>query len=129
MNSTRTRRLCIVVLLSIVLHFSNSAFAQEPSSDIDKRVDAILSKMTLEEKITYIGGINDFFIRPMPRVGIPEFKMSDGPMGVHDYGPTTAYPAGIALAATWDTELARCVGAMIAMTLAPTAFLSFSAPE
>jgi len=113
MNSTRTRRLCIVVLLSIVLHFSNSAFAQEPSSDIDKRVDAILSKMTLEEKITYIGGINDFFIRPMPRVGIPEFKMSDGPMGVHDYGPTTAYPAGIALAATWDTELARCVGAMM----------------
>src|SRR5215467_10504719 len=113
MNSTRTRRLCIVVLLSIVLHFSNSAFAQEPSSDIDKRVDAILSKMTLEEKITYIGGINDFFIRPMPRVGIPEFKMSDGPMGVHDYGPTTAYPAGIAPAATWDTELARCVGAMM----------------
>jgi beta-glucosidase len=36
--------------------------------------------------------------------------MSDGPVGVHDYGPTTAYPAGIALAASWDTDLARRVG-------------------
>ena len=36
--------------------------------------------------------------------------MSDGPMGVHDYGLTTAYPAGIALAASWDTELAERFG-------------------
>src|SRR5207245_4471358 len=32
------------------------------------------------------------------------------PMGVHDYGPTTAYPAGIALAASWDLDLAKRVG-------------------
>ena len=36
--------------------------------------------------------------------------MSDGPMGVHDYGLTTAYPAGIALAASWDAELAQRFG-------------------
>jgi beta-glucosidase len=36
--------------------------------------------------------------------------MSDGSMGVHDYGETTAYPAGIALAASWDADLARRVG-------------------
>lgn len=36
--------------------------------------------------------------------------MSDGPMGVHDYGLTTAYPAGIALAASWDRDLAHRVG-------------------
>ena len=113
MKSTRIGRLCLVIVLSVLSHLSLTAFAQQPSPDIDKRVDAILSKMTLEEKITYIGGINDFFIRPVPRVGIPEFKMSDGPMGVHDYGPTTAYPAGIALAATWDTDLARRVGTMM----------------
>jgi beta-glucosidase len=39
--------------------------------------------------------------------------MSDGPLGVHDYGPTTAYPAGIALAASWDVDLARRVGEMM----------------
>jgi beta-glucosidase len=36
--------------------------------------------------------------------------MSDGPLGVHDYRPTTPYPAGILLAASWDTALARRVG-------------------
>ncbi|MGA7925267.1 MAG: glycoside hydrolase family 3 C-terminal domain-containing protein [Candidatus Sulfotelmatobacter sp.] len=77
---------------------------------MEKRVDSILSKMTLEEKIEIIGGINDFFTRPNSRLGIPALKMSDGPMGVHDYGPTTAYPAGIALAASWDTELAERFG-------------------
>lgn len=83
------------------------------AADVDKRVDSILSRMTLEEKITYIGGINNYFIRPVPRLGIPELKMSDGPLGVHDYGPTTAYAAGIALAASWDTDLAQRVGAMM----------------
>jgi len=79
-------------------------------ADAEKRADSILGKMTLEEKIEIIGGINDFFTRPIPRLGIPTLKMSDGPMGVHDYGLTTAYPAGIALAASWDTELAERFG-------------------
>ena len=113
MKLTRIPRIaCAIVLVGVVWITTSAAFAQ-PQSDFDKRVESILSRMTLEEKITYIGGINDFFIRPMPRVGIPELKMSDGPMGVHDYGPTTAYPAGIALAATWNTDLAQRVGAMM----------------
>jgi beta-glucosidase len=66
--------------------------------------------MTLEEKLTLIGGIDDFYIRPLPRLGLRSLRMSDGPLGVHDYGPTTAYPAPILLAASWDTELARRVG-------------------
>ena len=69
-----------------------------------------LSKMTQEEKIEIIGGINDFYTRPIPRLGIPSLRMSDGPMGVHDYGLTTAYPAGIALAASWDVDLAQRIG-------------------
>ncbi len=90
MKLTRIPRIaCAIVLVGVVWITTSAAFAQ-PQSDFDKRVESILSRMTLEEKITYIGGINDFFIRPMPRVGIPELKMSDGPMGVHDYGPTTA---------------------------------------
>jgi beta-glucosidase len=85
---------------------------QRPSSaEIEKRVDALISQMTLEEKITLLGGVDDFYTRPIPRLGIPSFRMSDGPMGVHDYGPTTAYPAGILLAASWDAGLAHRVGA------------------
>lgn len=103
------RSLAIALVLILVIQ---SAIAQvTPSStDVEKRVDSILSKMTLDEKLEIIGGINDFFTRPNPRLGIPSLKMSDGPMGVHDYGLTTAYPAGIALAASWDRDLAHQVG-------------------
>jgi beta-glucosidase len=83
---------------------------QVSGTEVEKRVDAILGKMTLDEKLTIIGGINDFYIQAIPRLGLPALRMSDGPLGVHDYGPTTAYPAGISLAASWDTELARRVG-------------------
>ncbi len=60
-----------------------------------------------------IGGVNTFFTHPFPALGIPSLKMSDGPLGVHDYGPTAAYPGGIALAASWDVDLARRVGDMM----------------
>jgi beta-glucosidase len=79
-------------------------------ADVEKRVDSVLGQMTLDEKIAMIGGVNDFYTRPIPRLGIPSLKMSDGPMGVHDYGLTTAYPAGIALAASWDVSLAERFG-------------------
>src|SRR5713226_1653431 len=97
-----------IVLLSIV----QAVIAQATPSKmgVEKRVDSILSKMTLAEKIEIIGGIKDFYTRPIPRLGIPSLRMSDGPLGVHDYGLTTAYPAGIALAASWDTDLAERFG-------------------
>jgi beta-glucosidase len=87
--------------------------ATKSQGDPEKRVDTILGKMTLEEKIEMIGGVNTFFTQPFPGLGIPSLKMSDGPMGVHDYGPTTAYPASIALAASWDVDLAKRVGEMM----------------
>jgi beta-glucosidase len=97
-----------VVLIFFLLGFS---VAQTTApADVGKRVDLLLSKMTLEEKIELIGGINDFYTRPISRLGISSLRMSDGPMGVHDFGLTTAYPAGIALAASWDTELAQRFG-------------------
>ena len=102
------------LLVAVVLLFLGQvtiAQAPLPKADVEKRVDSILSQMTLEEKIEIIGGTNDFYTRPIARLGIPALKMSDGPMGVHDYGLTTAYPAGIALAASWDTALAERFGA------------------
>ena len=82
----------------------------DASQPVEKRVEELLSKMTLEEKINYIGGTNDFYIRAIERLGIPAIKMSDGPMGSRNDGPTTCYPGGIALAATWDRDMARQIG-------------------
>ncbi|HET6931021.1 MAG TPA: glycoside hydrolase family 3 C-terminal domain-containing protein [Candidatus Acidoferrum sp.] len=108
-------RLGVIVLAAMLLQAIVTAQNAQPRADIDKRVEALLGKLTLDEKILLLGGINDFFTRPIPRVGIPSLKMSDGPMGVHDYGPTTAYPAGIALAASWDEDLAKRVGVSMGM--------------
>ncbi|HLN95287.1 MAG TPA: glycoside hydrolase family 3 N-terminal domain-containing protein, partial [Flavobacterium sp.] len=83
---------------------------KNPKAPVDDRVNDLLSRMTLEEKIDYIGGQDDFYIRGIERLGLPKIKMSDGPVGVRNYGPTTAYPASILTAATWDTELARRLG-------------------
>jgi len=111
MKRTRTSSRAFAVAI-VFLCMAQVGMAQAVSSktDVEKRVDSILGKMTIDEKIEIIGGINDFYTRPIPRLEIPSLRMSDGPMGVHDYGLTTAYPAGIALAASWDVDLAERFG-------------------
>jgi len=69
--------------------------------------------MTLEEKIDYIGGFQDFYIRAIPRLGVPAIKMSDGPIGLRNDGPATTLAGGIALAATWDPELVERAGTVL----------------
>jgi beta-glucosidase len=81
--------------------------------EVERRVDAILDRMSLAQKIDMIGGVDGYYIRGYPDFGLPPLKMADGPMGVRNYGPATAMPGGINLAATWDPALARLVGEQI----------------
>lgn len=57
-----------------------------------------------------LGGVDGFFIRGIPRLGLPPLKMADGPLGVRNFGPATAMAGGIALAATWNPALAERMG-------------------
>jgi beta-glucosidase len=82
---------------------------------IKDRVNDLLQRMSLEEKLNLLGGTG-FATKPIKRLGIPEIKMSDGPLGVR-WGKSTAFPAGIAMAATWDTSLIFQVGAAIGREL------------
>ena len=75
-----------------------------------QRAAELVSKMTLEEKLSYIGGIDGFYIREIPRLGIPRIRMADGPQGVRNDTKSTMYPCGIAAAATWNRELAYAYG-------------------
>jgi beta-glucosidase len=77
---------------------------------VEKRVDGLLAQMSTADKLRLIGGTRGFYTQAIPRLGIPELKMSDGPMGVRCFGLSTAYPAPIALAASFDTSLARRIG-------------------
>ena len=106
-----TKRILLPFVLLVLIAGASVAQTVASRSDaVEGRVDQLLSQMTLEEKIDYIGGSHDFYIRAIPRLKIPTLRMSDGPLGVHDYGPTTAYPSPISLAAAWDTDLAKRVG-------------------
>jgi beta-glucosidase len=96
--------ICVLLTFLIAL-----PLAGQPAES-DKKIDDLIGKMTLEEKIDFIGGYQDFHIRPIPRLGIPQTNMADGPVGVRNYGPSTAYPAAINLVASWDTLLAQRVG-------------------
>ncbi len=91
--------------------------AQGPVPDspaIEQRVDAMIAKLTLQQKLELIGGLDEMFIRAEPSAGFPSLKMSDGPEGVRTWGPDTAYAGGIALAASWDPNLASQMGESIA---------------
>jgi len=102
-----------LTLLPAMLIALNAVAATPPpvTSSVDERVDAIMRPMTLEQKIDLLGGVDDFYIRGYESLGWPRLRMADGPIGVRNFGPSTAYPAGIALAATWDPEMAHKIGA------------------
>jgi beta-glucosidase len=87
--------------------------ARAQSADDEKKIDDTISKMTLEEKIHMLSGSTMMASTGLARLGIPAFRMSDGPMGAHIPPPSTAFAAGIGLAASWDRDLAALVGTQI----------------
>ena len=99
-----------VLSISVVLA-GTVARGQSPADE--KKIDDLISKMTLEEKIHMLSGASMMSSAGVERLGIPGFRMSDGPMGAHIPPPSTAYAAGIGLAASWDRDLANRVGTQI----------------
>ena len=86
------------------------AMADSPVEKTGDRVETILADMTIDEKIDLLAGVDFFYLRGVPRLGVPRMRMIDGPMGVRNDGPATAYPGGIGLAATWNRALAERIG-------------------
>jgi beta-glucosidase len=110
-----------VVLSTVLLSFGFSthaiAQAKAPSTTddaaVEARVDALLAKLSTGQKLELLGGHDGFYIHAEPSIGLPALRMADGPVGVRNPGPSTAFPAGIALAASFDTDLAFAEGAAI----------------
>jgi len=76
-----------------------NARGDQGSNDVEKKVDSILSQMTLEEKVNYLAGAapadpmlpnsTSENVPPVPRLGLPELRNTDGPMGVRVNGGTS----------------------------------------
>ncbi|ATC66110.1 glycosyl hydrolase [Nibricoccus aquaticus] len=103
--------------------------------DATTRADALLAKLSLDEKHQLISGHRGFFTKGFPHHGIPELLMSDASGGVNlrrnlglPLDRSVAFPAPIALAATWNPALAaryaraigeECRAANVAILLGP----------
>src|SRR3984957_12128177 len=101
---------------------------KNPTLPVEQRVQDLLGRMTLQEKVAMLSGADWMQSVPNQRLGIPSIKMADGPIGIRSWtGPssetkaegaekkvtTTAFPAGVAMAATWDTDLLQSEGRAI----------------
>lgn len=107
----KTPMAALIVLVAALL--APAQTKPTASSEVESRVDQIVRQMTLEEKIDLLGGVDGFYTKGVPRLNVPRFRMADGPLGVRNFGPATTMAAGIALAATWNPELAQQVGTEI----------------
>jgi beta-glucosidase len=119
----------VAVLVSLFL--AGSLSAEKPvyldfTKSIEERVEDALSKMTLEEKVALCHAQSKFSSAGVPRLGIPEIWMSDGPHGVREeiswdtWGAAgwtndycTAFPALTCLAATFNPCLSHAYGVSI----------------
>src|SRR6266496_3728574 len=83
-------------------------------------VSALVSAMMLDEKLSFVHGSQDpqslgqaGYIPGVARLGIPPLRLTDGPAGVRVTHPSTAMPAPVLLASSFDNSLAREYGQVI----------------
>jgi beta-glucosidase len=120
--------LCSTAILALTL--AGAAAQERPlyldaSQPVEARINNLLPQLTLEEKVSLVHGNANFTTAGVPRLGISELWMDDGPLGVREevgeqfkiVGRSddfaTAMPATLGLAATWNPELAKAYGSVI----------------
>ncbi|WP_320017950.1 glycoside hydrolase family 3 C-terminal domain-containing protein [Labilibaculum manganireducens] len=115
----------ILLYIGLTLGVMTNANAQSDAKT-EKKIDEIINQLTLKEKVAMCHAQSKFSSPGIPRLGIPELWMSDGPHGVRgeinwdDWGyanwtndSITAFPALTCLAATFNPELSHEYGVAI----------------
>ncbi|WP_423818628.1 glycoside hydrolase family 3 C-terminal domain-containing protein [Salinimicrobium sp. TIG7-5_MAKvit] len=107
---------------------SSDSLLDAPISNLnyEAEIDSLINKLTLEEKSGMLHGNSKFTTAGVERLGIPALTMADGPLGIREeisrdsWEPlgwendfATFYPAGGAVAATWNPDLAYTFGKSI----------------
>ncbi|WP_448330604.1 beta-glucosidase [Streptomyces sp. DSM 41534] len=94
--------------------------ASGPTPGPATRVDTLIGRMTLGEKVSLLHGAKDplslgqaGYTPGVPRLGIPPLRLADGPAGVRVARHATALPAPVLLASAFDPALAREYGRTI----------------
>jgi beta-glucosidase len=126
MNHPYALTFLLLISLAGAVAAAETPIYRDPKQPREARVEDLLGRLTLEEKVALLHGDSKFTTAAIPRLGIPRRWISDGPHGVReDIGPDTWDPAGhtddfstcmpaqIALAASWDPALAQKEGEAI----------------
>ncbi|QEM09806.1 glycoside hydrolase family 3 protein [Mucilaginibacter rubeus] len=103
-----------LVLLTVLFNFSTvkaqTPFYKDASQSIDLRVKDLLSKLTLEEKISLLG----YRSQAVPRLGIPAYNWwNEALHGVARAGEATIFPQAIGMSATFNDDLLKQVSTAI----------------
>ncbi len=118
----RIRRSAILLAAGFLMNSALAQFAsaetaalyQDSNSPLEKRVEDLFGRLDQDEKLGLLGGTG-FTTQPIPRLGVPAMAMADAGQGVRGgadstLGPATAFPAGVLMASTWDTNLIWQIG-------------------
>ena len=116
MSHLRAPLFCMSFVFAVVLALSFPSHGQQapsnapylnPALAVDQRVDDLIGRMTLEEKVAQMRD----HATPIPRLGVPKYDWwNEGLHGVAFAGYATNFPQVIGMAATWDTDLVHKIG-------------------
>jgi len=100
----------LLLFLATVISTAQTPVYLDPKAPVADRVNDLVSKMTLEEKVSQM----QYGARAIPRLQIPEYNWSnEGLHGVAFNGLATCFPQAIGLAATWNRQLMHEVASTI----------------
>jgi beta-glucosidase len=113
-----------LLTISFLIILGAPVNAEFDEASMAKKIDQLVSKMTLEEKALLTSGRDAWSTQPIERLDIPYIWMADGPHGLRrapttdtwGYGnqaPATCFPTASALSASWDMDLLEEVGAAL----------------
>jgi beta-glucosidase len=122
----RYNTLSIFLFFSTVLSIQLLAQPKNPvyqnsKVSLEKRVNDLCQRMTLEEKADMLSGVDDWHFKGVPRLGVPSVQVSDCGHGVTiilnktgDWiGNSTCFPTATSQAATWNKGLIQEVGSAL----------------
>ena len=117
------KKLLSTTLIAVAFTAASAQTYLDPNAPLEARVKDALSRMTVHEKVQLLHAQSKFTSAGVPRLGIPELKMSDGPHGCRaeiewnswNYANWTndsivAFPSLTCLASTWNRDLSRLYG-------------------
>ncbi|UKK48876.1 glycoside hydrolase family 3 C-terminal domain-containing protein [Prevotella sp. E9-3] len=117
------KKLFVLAAFALLAVGTNAQVYQNPNAPIEVRIQDALSRMTVHEKVNLLHGQSKFTSAGVPRLGIRQLNMDDGPHGVREElewnawnaahwtnDSIVAFPSLTCLAATWNRDLATLYG-------------------